>query len=75
MTPEQKQAKLIDAQVQISAARLQLEGVRKMYEAALTLRDNARADTYRATIHNLVDLELDSTAIIYNILSLKQPAA
>lgn len=70
MTPEEQKAKLAAAQVQICAARLQTEGVRKMYEAALILRDNVRADTYRQTMHNLLDIELDSQAVIYNIIQI-----
>lgn len=68
MTPVEAQSKIAAAQRRVAAAQLQMEGVRKFYDAALMELDNVGADKYRAQMHALLDIVLDSTAVIYSII-------
>lgn len=68
MTPAEAQTKITEAQRRVAAAQLQMEGVRKFYDAALMVYDQAAAEKYRAQMHALLDIVLDCTAIIYSII-------
>lgn len=68
MTPEQAQSKITEAQRQVAAAQLQMEGVRKFFDAALMTHDQEGAAKYRDQLHALLDIVLDSTATIYSII-------
>lgn len=68
MTPADLQTKIMEAQRQVAAAQLQMEGVRKFYDAALMTQDQAGTEKYRAQMHALLDIVLDATAVIYSII-------
>lgn len=68
MTPAEQQSKIADAQRQVAAAQMQMEGVRKFFDASLMVHDQAGAEKYRAQMHALLDIVLDSTAVIYSII-------
>lgn len=62
MTPVEKKSAELGAY--IAAARMQLEGVYKFYDASLILKTHAQSDKYRAQAHALVDVILDNTAAL-----------
>jgi len=66
MTPDE--SKIALAQRQNAAAQMQMEGVRKFFDAALMVQDQAASEKYRAQMHALLDITLDTTAIIYSII-------
>lgn len=68
MTSAEVQSKVKEAQQNVAAAQLQMEGVRKFFDAALMTNDHAGAEKYRTQLHVLLDILLDSTAIIYFII-------
>lgn len=68
MTPDEASKRIADAQRRVAAAQLQIEGVRKFFDAALMVHDQAGAEKYRAQMHALLDIVLDSTAVIYSII-------
>lgn len=57
-----------EAAIKLQAVRMQLEGVRKFFDAALVLDDKAGTDKYRAQLHTLLDMELDLNSIMYSII-------
>lgn len=68
MTPVEAQNKIAEAQRQNAAASMQMEGVRKFFDAALMVHDHAASEKYRAQMHALLDITLDTTAVIYSII-------
>lgn len=73
MSPAETQRRLADAQRRVAAAQMQMEGVRKFYDAALMVNDQAGSEKYRAQMHSLLDIVLDSTAVIYSIIMNSAP--
>lgn len=68
MLPAELQSKVGEAQRCVAAAQMQMEGVRKFFDAALMQHDLKGADNYRSQLHTLLDIVLDNTAVIYSII-------
>jgi hypothetical protein len=70
MTPVERKASELGAAIQ--AAKTQLEGVHKFYDASLIMKNNVQADKYRAQAHALLDVILDNTAALYSLIQSSQ---
>lgn len=70
MTPVEAKNKIVEAQRQVAAAQLQMEGVRKFYDASLMTNDQQGAAKYREQMHSLLDILLDATSVIYSIIQM-----
>lgn len=66
--PADLRSKVSEAQLAVASANLQMEGVRKFFDAALMVKDYKGAEKYRAQLHALIDVVLDNTSVIYSII-------
>lgn len=57
-----------EAAFKLQAVRMQIDGARKFFDAALVLEDKKGVDNYRAQLHALLDMELDLNCIMYSII-------
>jgi hypothetical protein len=64
MTRAQLQARLREEVVKQMAMSHQLDATRKLHEAAAMMANNPLCESYREQIHNLIDLQLDTTMAI-----------
>lgn len=58
------QARMREEIIRQMALEHQMEGARKMYDAALLMSDQAGAQMHRDNLHTLLDCKLDSAASV-----------
>ncbi len=63
MNKEQLNTAMQAEVVRMTATSFRSEGVKKQYDAACLMGDNALSDTLRFELHALMDITLDSVAI------------
>lgn len=68
MTSQQVKLKLRDEQVMQMAIQHQMDGVRKLYDAAVAMGNEEMSGMYRGQLHDLLDTQLDNSHTIMNLL-------
>jgi hypothetical protein len=59
--------KLRDALVKGVAVQHQMDGLRKLHDAAMVMQNNELAMTYRQQMHDLLDIQLDTQSEVTSL--------
>lgn len=67
MQRSEVEQKLRDALVKQVAIQHQMDGLRKLHDAAMVMGNNLLVATYRQQMHDLLDLQLDTQSEICSL--------
>lgn len=67
-TREQLLDRMRELQIQAIAVEHQRDGLRKLYDAAITMNNTKLAEGYRTQLHDLLDVQLDTASSLMQVM-------